>query len=338
MKQDQITVCYIVIDDSSLRYSKLLMISLSSLRLRNPEIPVCIFTDECTVHAWPATYRAQLDDLDAEVKTICIPDSYSPVERSRYIKTSLRSYISGDILFIDTDTVIADTFTYDELDSDLMLVRDMNYDPATQGKIPGGLSYDLDGHRELAKQAGYPFHETDDYFNGGVFFARDNNHTRLFFERWHEEWEKCRTGGLVKDQPSLNFVNQQFGKMITPLSDSWNVQVYCPYSLRYVGTAKVLHYWVSIEEDRAFMLSRREIMELDLHDETMKAIINSPKESFVPFQLTTLSREQISVTKSYAFQTIFALYHNFRFVFRCINYMCSLPSRIIRKWKNKAEN
>lgn len=339
MKQEQITVCYIVIDDSSLRYSKMLMISLSSLRLRNPEIPVCIFTDDSTVHTWSSKYKVQLDDLDAEVRTISIPDSYSPMERSRYIKTSLRSHILGDILFLDTDTVISDTFAIYELKNELMFVRDMNYNPTVHGKIPGGLSYDLGGHRELAKQIGYSFCETDDYYNGGVFFARDNNHTRLFFRRWHEEWEKCRANGLAKDQPSLNFINQELDKMITPLSDLWNVQIYCPYSLRYISAAKVIHYLVSIEEDRAFMLSRHEIMELDLHDEIIQAIIRNPKDSFVPFHITTMSREQISVTKSYAFHAISALYYNHRFVFRCINYLCSLPCRIISKMgKNKAGN
>ena len=332
MQKEHITICYILIDDSDLRYTKLLLISLSSLRFRNPEIPVCIFTDDATVRFWSSEYKMQMKKYGTEIKEINVPASYSPMERSRYIKTSLRNYITGNILFLDTDTVIADTFSFNELKSDIMFTHDVNYDPSVHGKVPGGLSYDLAGHRELAKKHGYPFDETEEYFNGGVFFARDNETTRLFFERWHKEWEKGRANGLAKDQPSLNYINQELGNVISPLSDSWNVQVYFPYSLRYIGTAKVIHYLVSIDEEGPFMLSRHKIMELDVNDGLIQTIIRNPKESFVPFTITTLSSEQISVTQSYVFHTIVSLYHNHRFIFRCINFPCSIKQRFVHAW------
>ena len=338
MKQEQVTVCYVLTDDSSLRYTKQLMISLSSLRFRNPEIPVCIFSDDATVRVWPLKYKEQLEMFGAEVRVIRIPDTYSPMEKSRYIKTSLRKYTAGSILYLDTDTVIADTFTNDELIGDIMFVHDANYDPAVHGNIPGGLLYDLDGHRVLAKKYGYPYNESDEYFNGGVFFVRDNKNTHLFFEKWHEEWERGRANGIAKDQPPLNYINQKLGKMISPLPDSWNVQVYFAYSLRYISTAKVIHYLASISEEGVFMLSRKKIMELEPDDELIQEIIRNPKESFIPFKLTTLSPEQISVTYSNIFKTTVSLYRDHRRLFRGINFLFSLPNRLVRTWnKNKDE-
>lgn len=333
MKQEPVTVCYVLTDDSFLLYTKQLIISLSSLRYRHPEISVCIFTDDSTARVWPVKYKKQFDKFRAEVTVIHIPDSYSPVEKSRFLKTSLRKYIIGSILYLDTDTVIADTLALDELTDDIMFAHDVNYDPAVNGKIPGGLMYDLDGHRELARKHGYPFNETNEYFNGGVFWVKDNKNTRYFFEKWHEEWEKGRSNGLIKDQPSLNYINQELGRIISPLADEWNVQVYFANSLRYIGSAKVIHYLVSIKEEGVFMPARHEIMELEPDDKLIQAIIRNPKESFVPFTLTTLSPEQISVTYSNIFRDTVSLYRDHRFAFRCINYLFSLKYRLAGVWK-----
>lgn len=337
MKQEPVTVCYVLTDDSFLRYTKQLLISLSSLRFRNPEVFVCIFTDDSTARVWPVKYKRQFEKLRAEVSIIHIPDSYSPMEKSRYLKTSLRKYITGSILYLDTDTVIADTFTLDELTGDIMFAHDANYDPAVNGKIPGGLVYDLDGHRELAREYGYPFNETDEYFNGGVFWVKDNKNTRFFFEKWHEEWEKGRSKGLAKDQPSLNYINQEMGRIISPLEDTWNVQIHFANSLRFISSAKVIHYLVSIREEGVFMPARHEIMELEPEDELIQAIIRNPKESFVPFRLTTLSPEQISVTYSSIFRTAVSLYRDHRFAFRCINYLFSIKYRLAGVW-NKTKD
>jgi len=36
-----------------------------------------------------------------------VPEELNQVQRSRYLKTTLRSILTGDYLFVDTDTVFA---------------------------------------------------------------------------------------------------------------------------------------------------------------------------------------------------------------------------------------
>ncbi len=83
-----------------------LWVSVTSLRMYNPETTVVLLMDKITYEGLIG-YRAKLLDLIDEAIVVPTPEGYSQKEMSRHIKTTARQWVKGDFLFIDTDTVIA---------------------------------------------------------------------------------------------------------------------------------------------------------------------------------------------------------------------------------------
>ena len=79
------------------------------------------------------------------------------------------------------------------------------------------------------------------YYNGGVCFARDNENTRRFFKRWHENVLYSFSKGVVLDQPALAKTNVELGEVIKPLHGAWNCQSIS--GVMYYSEAKIIHYY-----------------------------------------------------------------------------------------------
>ena len=107
-------IVYVLISSENDLYLEQAWLSLYSLRLHNPTTHVSVLVDESTQSSLVGK-REGFKKLPTEIIVIDTPKDYTPVQRSRYIKTTARKYISGDFLFIDTDTIITDRL--DELDS-----------------------------------------------------------------------------------------------------------------------------------------------------------------------------------------------------------------------------
>lgn len=118
------TVCYVVTDETGLKYYNEMMISLASLRKQAFSGQVRIVTDAETRALFTEANIRELAAFDAAVTVVDIPDGYTQKEKSRFIKTSLRKYMQGDYLFLDTDTVVADTLPDHITDGDLAMVCD----------------------------------------------------------------------------------------------------------------------------------------------------------------------------------------------------------------------
>ena len=102
-------------------YMEQLWVSVTSLRMYNPETTVVLLMDKITYEGLIG-YRAKLLDLIDEPIVVPTPEGYSQKEMSRYIKTTARQWVKGDFLFIDTDTVIAgDLSDVDKLEGDVLL-------------------------------------------------------------------------------------------------------------------------------------------------------------------------------------------------------------------------
>ena len=89
-----------------LYYEQALM-SVWSLRYRMPDADIIVLVDDKTFKSFEDEKRSELKKI-AEVKSIEFDDKVTNVERSRLIKTAIPDYVSGDFLYIDCDTIIAD--------------------------------------------------------------------------------------------------------------------------------------------------------------------------------------------------------------------------------------
>jgi|GEM_PF-3310533 len=107
----------------------------------------------------------------------------TPLFKSRYLKTTLRSHLTGDFLYLDIDAVIVDPQVLTRLDCDC-LAASQNRDHVDRvGCFPEHIG------RRIYQPMGwnYPFLP---YANAGVMFCRDNPQCHAIYSRWHELWNE----------------------------------------------------------------------------------------------------------------------------------------------------
>jgi len=314
---------YVLTDDEKMHYCTQLLISLSSLKKHTFNGQVFVLTDDLTENILSAKGLIQeLRDLGAELIIAEISNSYSQAEKSRYLKTSLPDYISGDFLYIDTDTIIADNIPNAVSDAELAMVQDKNWkqidnDPYTTVPITNRT---VAFRSSLAEQLGYSLKIESRYFNSGVMWVRDTDTVHKFFTAWHNEWERCRSLGINRDQPSLNALNYKFGHIINELDGEWNVQVACPMALRFLNDAIVLHYF---NFESVYKLGNPEIQKGGYKSEAVQEIINNPKYAFYPYRLMPLNMVDETCMYSRAYNLYRQLYIKHRKIYNGINRIAS---------------
>jgi len=218
-------------------YYEQFLLSLASFRLYNPDAEIAVLTDEKTNQGLTGR-RSGYAQFVSETKVIKTPENYSQKEASRWIKTSINNYISGDFLFIDCDTIITEKLV-----------------PSFPPDICIGCVLDthvtLDNHhlrdyfKKEVEKANFknPFTKNT-YFNSGIIFYRDNPRSKEFFEKWHELWIESNKNGVSVDQPSFNQADCDLNNVITELSGEWNCQI-SHNGLNYLHNAKIIHYYAT---------------------------------------------------------------------------------------------
>lgn len=252
-------IVYVVVSSESDLFLEELWTSVFSLRIFHPEATVKVLADEPTakrIHQKPA-----LNELITEVVEVDVPKDYSPMARSRVIKTTIRNIIDGTFLYIDTDTVIChsleeiDTFEYD-IAAVPDLHQSLKHDIFRQAKID-----------RIKNSVNVDISNDEYYFNGGVMYVADNELTRKFYKRWHENWESYMIDGVRRaDQPPLVQTDKELGYVIKCLPDIFNCQV--ALSVRYLHEAYIVHFFhMDFIADQSYS----PFMGLDIYREIKKA-------------------------------------------------------------------
>lgn len=324
------TLCYILTDDRKLHYYNQLMISLASLRMHSFAGKVCVLMDDKTAGILRTDNYDELSGFGVETKVVTIQGDYTQEEKSRYLKTGLREHLSGDVLFIDTDTVIVRDLPIEVSEHDIALVQDLNWkqiDGDIRTTVPA--SHPFVRYRQLlAEKCGYSLDLSSRYFNSGVIWVRDTELVHAFFAEWHSEWEKCRACGVIKDQPSLNDINARYGHVIADLDGCWNVQVARPMALIYLDRSIIIHYY---SYENKYRLSRSEIQKQGYKSKEVREILSDPLNAFYPFTFMPIDGATEEIIYCRAFAVLKHLYVNHRQLYRGINFLLSIPDRI-RGW------
>lgn len=285
------------------------MTAAFSCRYYNPESTILLVVDEGTA----LLIEQKLSNIKKYINEIVIvetPQDYSKKLRSRYLKTTLRQAITGDFLFIDTDTIITESLeSIDSTDADIAAVLDRHIsvkEHRTKRKIEQDISsVDLilpDLH--------------DKYFNSGVMFVRDTPISHKLFEKWHLYWNLSLELGSGIDQPALAKANKECGYPIVELSGIWNCQL-CDNFVNYLHDAKILHYFASNNNSPYLLYSKRIFDEIlikgEISEELKYIIANTPKSYFVPNHLLVYGCEipflMTNLFKVYKFhKTIFGIF------------------------------
>lgn len=230
-------IVYVLTSSEKDYYLEQMIISMHSLKMHNPDAKISLVVDDKTAESFVGKREGVKAYVD-ELKVIPLDSNFSQKERSRIMKTSLRDYLEGDYLFIDTDTVIAgdlsdiDSFTFDigaVLDKHIPI---QNHD----SKI---------AIENYARKMGWDIPANGHYFNSGVMYVKDNGLTHKFYATWRENWTRGQAEhGIAIDQPSMALTNAQLGYIITEIPGAYNCQILYN-GLKYLIDAKIIHYFAS---------------------------------------------------------------------------------------------
>jgi len=274
-------IVYVLTSSESDLYYEQFFLSIVSLRLFNPDSEVIVLVDEKTKQGLTGK-RAGYEKFASEIKVIAVPNEFSQIEISRWIKTSIRSYVSGDFLFIDCDTIITDNIL--------------------QG-LPENIKIGaiLDTHVQISdhhlknvfirQRSASKFIEKNqltNYFNSGILFCADIPETFDFFYYWNKLWTKSYTHGIYADQPSFNQVNLELCSIVHELPGEWNCQI-SHNGLPYLSNAKIIHYYATslVSTQPAYKLASPEVFisikETGNLPPQILRLLENPKAAFEPF-------------------------------------------------------
>ena len=264
---------YVTVGTEKIEYLNMLRISLASARKHMPDVAIEIVTDEETAALlnagdMPKKYRA-------EVIAVPIEGDYNTVERSRVLKTNLRELVSGDFLYIDTDTILCADISGERPEGSVNLVADAHCLFTEQEEQGESL-------KRSARQRGLDLEGCVHYYNSGVIYAKDDETAHTFFRKWHETWKRTKLPKMHHDQFALNAVNLEMDA-IRELDGTWNCQLTAnDRAFRYLRNVKILHY-LSLQPEGIYRLNRRELMTSELTEEQIREIIDYPEQQFCPF-------------------------------------------------------
>lgn len=312
-----VKLVYVHVGETKSKYYKMLQISLASVRYHMPNIEVNLVVDDITEEDLIINKAQVLNDENLKLISVKIPNTYSPVEKSRYIKTSLRSYISGDFIFLDTDTVMCCDFSNYKVTDSVSMVRDCH-------RIFGD---DLWSENLIknAKIRGLDISNVDKYYNSGVMVVKDDEKASELYRNWHECWEQTRKPGFHQDQYALAAVNEKVNAIVE-IDKKWNFQIGVSNALiTDIHNANIIHYFATKSNNSIYKLNNSDTLNQPIDSEIIKNIIENPKTSFNPFCAYLEGSTRHNVIKSPVFKLLTGLYKK-RIVF---NALCSISSFIL---------
>lgn len=268
-------IVYILVSNPNDLYYEQALMSLYSLRLHNPYTDVFLVVDHVTDRTLKAD-RTEIFIYTTFKKVVTVPEEYSPKQRSRFLKTSLRRYIDGDFLYIDVDTVVArplDDIDYVEIN--IGAVPDMHM-PFSRNPLKKRYDRDL-----IHIMDTYNIYD-DKYFNSGVMLVRDTYETHTFYENWHKCWLHGVKKNVNMDQPSLMAANCICHAPIQELKGEWNCQINLN-GLNYFAHAYIIHYFAS-HKMSTFLIGNpsvcAEIKEKGCIPNELKPLLHNPYAGF----------------------------------------------------------
>jgi protein associated with RNAse G/E len=228
---------YVLASSENDLYYEQFFLSAVSLRLCNPVAEIILLLDVVTKNGLTGN-RAGYEKIVSNIIVIEPPKGLSQKETSRWIKTSMRQYITGDFLYIDCDTIITDNL-------DCVFSDDIKIGAILDSHIPFAEHHYYRQFRDESLKLGFDsILTTATYYNGGIIIAKDNPEAYRFFERWHSLWKECQNKGNSQDMPSFNRANYELHNIITEIGGEWNCQI-CNNGLPFLYHAKILHYFAT---------------------------------------------------------------------------------------------
>ena len=283
-------------------YYEQFYISVTSLRLHNPQAFIIALIDSKTKKGLTEK-RSGYERVVSQTIIVPAPETLSQKEVSRWIKTSILNYTSGDFLYIDCDTVITADISCD-------FPRNVHVGAVLDTHIPLSKHHLAPYFEGQDKKLGFvSSFETRKRFNGGVIFCRDSSVGHDFFQKWHTLWLYSSKKGSHHDMPPLNQANYEMGEIITELDGTWNCQI-THNGLSFLAEAKIIHcYATSLKLYNCPFLpasipALASVKETGIISEELLQRLKQPKAAFEPESIIISGQIELDTINSKIFSLL----------------------------------
>lgn len=289
-------VVYVYTGDKIDKYYFMIQISISSLMKHMPDSDIVIVTDFKTKRFIEETQDDILTHKDVSFVAVDLPHDMGATEASRFLKTSLRSILSGDFIFIDCDTVICEDLSSIQINKSIAMVLDNHALLSKQGDAASIL-------KERARNRGIDIIKCEKYYNSGVMFVKDDAVAHNFFNMWHNEWKRTKKDNMYQDQFSLNAVNLKLD-VIEELNGCWNCQVLShPFVIQYIANAKIIHYF-NAQNDGYYLLNDANVLKQGYNSTVVQDIVNNPRVAFKETNMYSVDSNTARLLSSRSFRLL----------------------------------
>lgn len=270
----QTKLVYVLTCAPEATYIEQALISIWSARYHNPDAYIVLLVDDKTNELLVGK-RAEVLESVTECKVVQAPTNYDVMQVSRWLKTNVRGLIDGNFLFIDCDTVIAQSLhDIDNLDCEIGAVLD-THRPFCKLMLQEQRNIII-----FADKCDWDFHNIEYYYSSGVLFVKDSSATHEFYRQWHAYYNHSSSCGVNIDQIAMERTRQDF-PIVQHIDDIWNTIMFI--RPKFIEQAKIIHF--ASLNNNSFLFSKRVLKYIRKNGLTpyIKHYILQPMESYVPY-------------------------------------------------------
>jgi len=229
----KVQIVYAVVASPKNLFFEELWASAYSFRLHEPDRDIRVLCDQET-HDYITKYP-EFSKIVNEIVVVDVSDTTNLRFKSKEIKTTVRQHVKGPYLFVDTDTICADSLgDIDSFNFDVACVpefhvplKDCVFKHLVRGYIRNSFNDDIT--------------DKDAWYNSGVMFVNDTPKSYEICNLWNDYWKKSNfVAGHKQDQPPLLITHRESGYSISELPGEYNCQV--GWSVKYLANAKIFHF------------------------------------------------------------------------------------------------
>lgn len=271
----QTKLVYVLTCAPEATYIEQALISIWSARYHNPDAHIVLLVDDLTNQLLIGK-RVEVLEYITEKIVITFEDANATMMyRSRWLKTSIRNLVDGDFLFIDCDTIVAQSLEdADDLECEIGAVLDAHR-PVSRLKLPERRNL-----LKFAENCGWDFSKVENYFSSGVLYVKDTPLTHNFYQQWHTYYKFSSSCGINLDQISFERTKQDC-PIVQHINDCWNTIMFI--RPQFIEEAKIIHF--PSQNNNSFLFSKRVLQFVRERGITsyLKHYILHPMESYVPY-------------------------------------------------------
>lgn len=320
---------YVLTSSEKDSYLEQAALSVRSLKKHNPQAHAVLLTDTATKTSLDSdAKRKNLSAFFDEIVPVTIPPEFNQTAKSRWLKTNMPNLVSGSLVYIDCDTIVAgDLSELEKIDCDVAGVLDNNCH----------ISESLFLQRLIRRK--YTFRHRneiiahDSYINGGFLVCRDTPKAKEFFNMWRTLWKESWERGVMLDQPALNETNFRMNWILKELDFCYNAQV--TIRLNSMRNAKVIHYLVTNAEN-FYPLAQPKILD-DIKrtgaiPDYAEKMLDNPLDIYeTDNRLKIITSTNIAIMDTGLYSALAKLYKKHKWIFSFFDKALSAALRVIGK-------